>query len=354
MTLTALHVIGARPNIPKFIPVWESLNQLGLTQAWVNTGQHFSPRMFEEIAAEFELAAPLENLGLNSTSRNEFMYKTIKGLDLLIEKHKPKVGIVYGDVNSTLAAALAFHGKSIHLIHIESGLRSFDLSMPEEINRIMVDVLSDTWITSMPSATLNLQNEGKPREQIFELGNTMIDSLARTTRDINLNHDKDFLKLENPYALVTLHRASNVDDSKKLDLILRELDDLGRSIQLVFPIHPRTKKMITSEYRNITFLEPISYKPFIHLMKNSKFVLTDSGGIQEETTYLNIPCFTLRDNTERPETITHGSNQLINTSDIPSLHSATIRSSTETIPGWDGNAGKRIGQAIHSILEELT
>lgn len=353
MATQVIHVIGARPNLPKFIPVWDSLNQLGVAQAWVNTGQHFSPNMFEEIAKEFNLTSPLENLELSTKSRNEFLYKTIMGLDLLIERHKPKVGIVYGDVNSTLGAALAFHGKSIHLIHIESGLRSFDMNMPEELNRIIVDTLSDTLITSMPSATLNLQNEGKPLENILELGNTMIDSLSHAIKEIDATSFKDFDTLDHPYALVTLHRASNVDDPKKLDLILRELEVLGKSFQLVFPIHPRTKKMLGSEFRNITFLDPISYRSFVYLMKNSKFVLTDSGGIQEETTYLNIPCFTLRENTERPETITHGSNELIDLSRIRSLHLEPFKNSTEVIPGWDGGAGERVGLAIQSILENL-
>jgi UDP-N-acetylglucosamine 2-epimerase (non-hydrolysing) len=295
---------------------------------------------------------PIENLGSSNLHFGEFLSKTVQALTNLFIRENPDAVVVYGDVNSTLAAGLAASKARIHLIHVESGLRSFESNLPEETNRIIVDSISDTLITSMPSATENLLREGISKQKIFFCGNTMIDSLEVALASELLSEVVPGMTLTpQSYVLVTLHRGSNVDDKKNIAKIVDQLEILARNGKVIFPIHPRTLANLP-ETENLHICDPLSYVDFIKLTRSANFVITDSGGIQEETTHLGIPCFTLRPATERPETVSMGTNTLIGIEDISVLNSRQPKKAAQSIPLWDGMAGSRIADLITELLSE--
>lgn len=326
-------IIGTRPNIIKALPVYNALTG---NVKLIHTGQHYDYQMNQVFFDDLGLKDPDVNLG--ATTMSEIMAK-------LNSLEKPDLVIVFGDVMSTLAGALYANENKIKLAHVESGLRSFDSSMPEEINRKIVDQLSDYLFVTEVSAIRNLHKEGI-EGQIFYVGNTMIDTLSKY-----VGVAKEIDNQYGDYILVTLHRQSNVDDPLKLNKIVEFLKKISSICKIVFPVHPRTKRNLPNEIGdNILLIEPVGYIKFISLMINAKCVLTDSGGIQEETTWLNVPCITLRNNTERPVTIMEGTNTLANfDSDyIVRLIMRKINGPKYDIriPLWDGHAAERISAII--------
>lgn len=361
--LTFLSVVGARPNFMKVAPIdrafrkYENVNHLIL-----HTGQHYDKNMSKIFFEDLELPQPSEYLGIGSGTHAEQTAKVMIEFEKIIDKVKPDLVIVVGDVNSTVACTLVSVKKGIPVAHVEAGLRSFDRTMPEEINRIVTDSISDFLFVTEKSGIDNLKKEGIADNKIYFVGNVMIDSLkyhleksenSKIVSDLNLEKQK--------YILVTLHRPSNVDDENILKQIAKMFSDLPIGYKIVFPVHPRTKKMF-EEYNltnhlnlndRIKLTEPIGYLDFLSLMKNAKMVITDSGGIQEETTYLQIPCITMRKNTERPITIEVGTNILCG-NDFE-----MIKTEAEKIAGgknklgnipelWDGNAANRIAEILYN------
>lgn len=348
-----VHIIGARPNLPKFKPVWEHLEKKRVDQVWIHTGQHHDISMFQESAEFFELQAPDIAHNLNGLRATEFLSLAISALSKDLEKLNPRLVIVYGDVNSTVAAALASAYVGFPLMHVESGLRCNNRFLPEERNRKIVDAVSDYLVTSMPSAYQNLITEGVEPNRIFQCGNTMIDTLASYRQNPRNKVFREFKIKEREFGVVTLHRNTNVDDRETLNNTLNAVIELSKQIPIIFPLHPRTAKNI-GDFSGIRFIRPLAYPDFIDLISSAKLVLTDSGGIQEETTYLKIPCFTFRESTERPETITQGTNKLVTLSEIPNLLNLISRTQEPSaIYGWDGQAGQRISDLVSQLLTEM-
>jgi len=350
-----LHVVGARPNFMKAAPVMRALENLSETrQTLVHTGQHYDKNLSEVFFSQLEIPEPDANLGVGSGSQARQTAEIMSRLEPLVVNYRPDVVLVYGDVNSTLAAALVCSKLLVRIGHVEAGLRSFDRTMPEEINRLVTDRLADLLFTPSEDGDINLKHEGVPEEKIYRVGNVMIDSLARLLPRAS-ECPKD--GLPDRYALVTLHRPSNVDDSASLSSILKLLLEVNEQLEVVFPVHPRTRQSIEKIGVNIQMLhllEPLPYIEFLALQSRAVVVITDSGGVQEETTYLGVPCLTLRSNTERPVTVTLGTNVLVG-QDGRKLRFELSRilegkSKTGTIPPlWDGHAGDR----IRGILSQL-
>jgi UDP-N-acetylglucosamine 2-epimerase (non-hydrolysing) len=307
-----------------------------------------------------EIPAPDESLNAGSGSHAQQTASIMSRFEPVVLAHQPEIVLVYGDVNSTVAAALVCSKLEIRVGHVESGLRSFDRSMPEEINRLVTDQLADILFTPSADGDANLAREGIAREKVFLVGNVMIDTLIRflPKADEIFPHVKKELSLGD-FGLVTLHRPSNVDDESTFLPMLRLLDSLSRELPLIFPVHPRTRQRWSAQLGqcnpNLRAIEPLGYLEFLALQKNAKVVITDSGGIQEETTYLGTPCLTLRENTERPITVTLGTNVLIGR-DWELLqkkfHEAlnSPRKQQPPPPLWDGKASERIAE----ILAEAT
>lgn len=346
-----IHVVGARPNFMKLAPVYRAISNKKVKQIIVHTGQHYSSNMSDIFFKELNIPAANINLEVGSGTQAEQVAKIMIAFEKVILLEKPDLVIVYGDVNSTLAASLVCSKLQVKLAHVEAGLRSFDASMPEEINRIVTDRLSDVYLTTSIDANLNLLKEGVSKEKIHFVGNVMIDTL------MSFLDKKSSLKINTPetYAVVTLHRPSNVDDVKKLRLIVNSLLDISKNIPIFFSVHPRTKERLMSILKNkkssIVLLDPLGYIEFLNLVKNSKMVITDSGGIQEETTFLGIPCLTLRANTERPVTVELGTNTLVG-DDFDLLKKNVLdilngKYKKGKIPKlWDGSASKRIADIL--------
>src|SRR6202049_43166 len=348
-----LHVVGARPNFVKATPVLRALKNRSIRQTLVHTGQHYDRNMADVFFTQLEIPEPDVNLGVGSGSHASQTAEIMSSFEPVVLERKPDMVLVYGDVNSTVAAALVCSKLLIRVSHVEAGLRSFDRTMPEEINRIVTDQLADLLFTPSEDGDINLQREGVPFEKIYRVGNVMIDSLVRllpAAMQCSRNG------LPEHYALVTLHRPSNVDDSATLRSILKALLDVNEELEVVFPVHPRTRQRIEQFGINIEklhLLEPLPYIEFLSLQRHAAAVLTDSGGIQEETTYMGVPCLTLRANTERPVTVTMGTNILIG-QDLGRLSSELSKilegnAKKGSIPPlWDGHAGERIAQALHT------
>jgi UDP-N-acetylglucosamine 2-epimerase (non-hydrolysing) len=340
----------------------------------IHTGQHYDKRMSDVFFKELELPKPDIYLGVGSKSHAEQTALIMVKLEKVLLKEKPDLVLVYGDVNSTIAAGLVCSkiykedGNPIPLAHIESGLRSKDRTMPEEINRILTDNIAEYLFITEKSGYDNLIKSGFEKEKIYFAGNTMIDSLDFYLTKSNESYIlKELCISKKSYALVTLHRPSNVDNKVNLEKICRilcNINEINSSTDIIFPIHPRTVKMIKryklkekfDEIENLIITEPLGYLDFLELIKNAKYVLTDSGGIQEETTYLNVPCFTLRENTERPVTIIEGTNVLCGLSEekiyneIKKIEAGKIK--TGKIPKyWDGKAAQRIVQYLMLIFK---
>jgi UDP-N-acetylglucosamine 2-epimerase (non-hydrolysing) len=351
-----LHVVGARPNFMKAGPVYRSLAERGHEQVLVHTGQHYDALMSDVFFKALEIPNPDESLNVGSGSHAQQTAMIMSRLEPVVLARKPEIVLVYGDVNSTVAAALVCSKLGIRVGHVEAGLRSFDRSMPEEINRLVTDQLADLLFTPSADGDENLAREGIAKEKVFLVGNVMIDTLIRflPKSDEMFPRLKTELSLD-AFGLVTLHRPSNVDDESIFIPMLQVLDSLSRELPLIFPVHPRTRQkwskqlgQCNPEFRTI---EPLGYLEFLALQKKAKVVITDSGGIQEETTYLGTPCLTLRENTERPVTVTLGTNVLIGRDwDLLRREFHEIlsggRKQTGCPPLWDGKTSERIAEIL--------
>jgi len=360
-SLSALVVAGARPNFIKIAPLMEELRgRVSFHSRLVHTGQHYDRAMSENFFRDLGIPEPDINLGVGSGSHGEQTGRVLIQMEALLEEQRPDVLVVVGDVNSTLAASLAAVKLQIPIAHVEAGLRSGDRTMPEEINRILTDAISTWLFTTEADADKNLLREGVAPERIHRVGNVMIDTLLRNlARARKLNTLEDLGLEPGGYALLTLHRPSNVENSEKLQALFAALEEIHRELPIVFPVHPRTAAAIEAHLGGsqptLRNTEPLDYLDFLRLMADAKLVLTDSGGIQEETTALGVNCLTLRDNTERPITVTEGTNTIVGS------HPDVILSETRKILGgesktgrtpelWDGAAARRIVDIIERDL----
>jgi UDP-N-acetylglucosamine 2-epimerase (non-hydrolysing) len=345
----------AAPVIREMAVFPESFEQLLL-----HTGQHYDPEMSQIFFEELELPKPDINLEVGSGSHVWQTTQIMLGFEPILLDFQPDWVVVYGDVNSTLACSLVSSKLNIAVAHVEAGLRSYDRSMPEEINRLVTDQISDLLFTPSEDGDQNLAREGVHQDKIYLVGNVMIDTLIHLLPKAELKFNRlSNLSKNDRYILVTLHRPSNVDDPATLKEIMTALEKISIEIRVLFPVHPRTKERLLEfgmEPKNpqLVILEPLGYLDFLALQARAALVLTDSGGIQEETTYLGIPCLTARSNTERPVTISLGTNQLVESKSevlISAIHSqleAPIKNNTE-IPLWDGQAAQRIVQVFKQI-----
>jgi UDP-N-acetylglucosamine 2-epimerase (non-hydrolysing) len=353
-----VYVVGTRPNFVKTAPVIAALRARipAGRHAIVHTGQHYDRLMSEVFLDELGVPAPDYMLEVGSGSHAQQTARVMERLEPVLTEERPDLVIVPGDVNSTAAAALTAAKMQIPVAHIEAGLRSFDRTMPEELNRIVTDQLADQLFIHSPEANDNLHAEGVPAERIHLVGNTMIDTLVALEERFRSVAAAGSLGVEpGSFVLVTLHRPALVD-GPLLSETIAQLASLAREMPVVFPVHPRTRAMmeaIAAEHPGLLLCEPLGYLEFLSLLADARAVLTDSGGIQEETTYLGIPCFTLRDNTERPITITAGTNTLLGLdpaaiSTIPAALAKLRAQRPEPPPLWDGHAAERIADIIAS------
>lgn len=351
--MKTIHLIcAARPNFMKIAPLYHVLKDKNWCRAEIiHTGQHYDYAMSQAFFDDFDLPPPHHYLGVGSGTHAEQTSQTMIAYErLCLEKSKPNLVVVVGDVNATLACSIA--AKKIHLTvaHLEAGLRSYDRTMPEEINRVVTDSISDYFWTPSQDANENLIQEGIAPENISLVGNIMIDTYCRMSAQINQSecYQKHNLK-ERTYAVLTLHRPSNVDCLETLTSILNKISNI--EIPVIFSVHPRTKKnmeVVKNIPSNLVLIEPLGYVDFMNLVSHSAYVISDSGGIQEETTYLRIPCFTLRNTTERPITMTMGSNQLVS---VDNLLEKIQNPIIGTIPPlWDGKTAGRISNLIEDIF----
>jgi len=354
-------VAGARPNFMKIAPLmYEFKKHQNAEVMLVHTGQHYDETMSRLFFDELQIPKPNINLEVGSGTQEYQISEIMKRFDPIVEKEQPDLVMVVGDVNSTIACASVASKRNIKVAHVEAGLRSFDKTMPEEINRFETDAISDYLFTTEPSGERNLVKEGIDKKKIHFVGNVMIDTLLRFKEKSNQSKILNELNLlPRSYALLTLHRPSNVDEKQNLEGILDALSQIQKKIKIVFPMHPRTKKKIeefglnvmSQQLENIIFTEPLGYLDFMKLMMESKLILTDSGGMQEEATILKIPCVTLRNNTERPITVEEGTNVVIGT-DKNKIIDASLESlikdcSKTPMPKfWDGRAAQRIVNII--------
>ncbi len=353
-----VHVVGTRPNFVKAAPVWSALRTAGVPQAVVHTGQHYDERLSQVFFRELELPEPDVNLGVGSGSQAEQTAALLLALERELTSRRPALLMAYGDVNSTLAAALVAAKLEIPLAHVEAGLRSFDRSMPEEINRLLTDQLADLLFVTSPEATGHLAREGIDIERIHFVGNPMIDTLLANLHRFDPEAARAGYGLPARYAVVTLHRPANVDDPEAAARCVRVLHEAAECLDLIIPLHPRGRAaLLRAGLRHdgsIRVIEPVGYIEFMSLIRGAAAVITDSGGVQEETTMLGVPCLTLRPNTERPITISHGTNRLVSASDaIPILRKVLNGDSpaAEPPPLWDGRAGMRIAVIVGQWLE---
>jgi UDP-N-acetylglucosamine 2-epimerase (non-hydrolysing) len=356
MLMKVLHVVGARPNFMKAAPVYRALAKKKHDQTLVHTGQHYDVLMSDVFFQALEIPNPDESLNVGSGSHAQQTSAIMSRFEPVVFARKPDIVLVYGDVNSTVAAALVCSKLGIRVGHVEAGLRSFDRSMPEEINRLITDQLADLLFTPSSDGDENLLREGIAKEKIFLVGNVMIDTLIRflPKADEAFRELQAVLQLDS-FGLITLHRPSNVDDESTFLPMLQVLDSLSEKLPLVFPVHPRTRQKWFARLEkcnpNLRVIDPLGYIEFLALQKNAKVVITDSGGIQEETTYLGTPCLTLRENTERPITLTHGTNVLIGRDwemlrkhFYEALNGDCKRAGRP--PLWDGKASERIADIL--------
>jgi UDP-N-acetylglucosamine 2-epimerase (non-hydrolysing) len=367
-----LSVVGARPNFMKIAPLIREIRKHGDMQSClVHTGQHYDVKMAGAFFEDLRIPLPDVSLEVGSGSHAFQTAEVMKRFEPILERERPDLVLVVGDVNSTMAAALTAVKLHIPVAHVEAGLRSFDRAMPEEINRVVTDAVSDLLFVTEESGLTNLATEGVGKDKVFFVGNVMIDSLE-ASRKLWMNSDvlQRLQLMKGHYGVVTLHRPSNVDDPATLKGLLFALTEVARTLPIIFPIHPRTKKVLESMEEckamvsfavipgryGVCCLDPIGYLDFMCLVSNAKLVLTDSGGIQEETTVLGIPCLTLRDNTERPVTVTHGTNRVIGSSPDRVISEAikavqSVRYASAAPPLWDGHASQRIVAIIRQCVK---
>ena len=366
--LKLMCVCGARPNFMKIAPLVDAFAKTGRIETiLVHTGQHYDKKMSKLFFTDLGIPEPDINLEVGSGSHASQTAEIIRRFEPVVLQHRPDWVVVVGDVNSTIACALVACKLGVKVAHVEAGLRSFDRTMPEEINRLLTDSISDLLLVSEPSGVENLKREGVADEKIHFVGNVMIDTLMRHRARADQSRILETMTLHRGrYAVVTLHRPSNVDDPATLGSILDAFEQIAREMPIVFPMHPRTRKNIGAmglEKRmtaivGLTTPEPLGYLDFLKLMADSAIVLTDSGGVQEETTILGVPCLTLRLNTERPVTITEGTNRLTKpeAGAILKAYQEQIArfkshdSAAAIRPAlWDGNAAERIAQVFLSL-----
>ena len=358
--MKVLHVVGARPNFMKAAPVYRALARSGHEQTLAHTGQHYDALMSDVFFKALEIPNPDESLGVGSGSHAQQTAAIMGLFEPVVLARKPDIVLVYGDVNSTVAAALVCSKIGVRIGHVEAGLRSFDRSMPEEINRLVTDQLADFLFTPSIDGDENLAREGIATEKVFLVGNVMIDTLIQflPKADDIFPELKDKLSL-NAYGLVTLHRPANVDEESTFLPMLQALDSLSEKLPLIFPVHPRTRQKWSAQLErcspHLRVIDPLGYLEFLALQKNATVVITDSGGIQEETTYLGTPCLTLRENTERPITVTQGTNVLIGRnwdllrSRFDDALSAGHKHECRP-PLWDGKASERIADILTRLI----
>lgn len=356
--MTLLHVTGARPNFPKAAPVIAALAAAGARQRLVHTGQHYDDRMSEIFFRELDLPRPDINLGVGSGSHAQQTAALMVGLEQEFVETRPELVIVYGDVNSTLAAAVTASKLGIPVAHVEAGLRSFDMSMPEEVNRIVTDRLSDLLLCTSPDAIAHLAREGVDPDRIHLVGNPMIDTLLANLDRLDAERARSSLGLPERYIVATLHRPGNVDDPEAAGALVALMHSAAARADIVLPLHPRGRAVLEAlgiaDHPRIHVVEPLGYLDFISLVRGSAAVITDSGGVQEETTILGVPCLTLRPNTERPITITHGTNRLASPENLLPLLDVALSEGAGpamTPPLWDGRAGERIAHVILDWLD---
>jgi UDP-N-acetylglucosamine 2-epimerase (non-hydrolysing) len=387
-------VAGARPNFMKIAPLVREFQRRpgSFRVTLVHTGQHYETTMSDVFFRELELPPPDIHLGAGSASHAVQTARIMEGFEKVLAARRPDWVVVVGDVNSTLACSVVAAKMSppVQVAHIEAGLRSRDRTMPEEINRIVTDALSDLLFTTSPDADRNLRSEGIDRRKIHRVGNVMIDTLNRFATKADASNVLARLGIERPFALLTLHRPSNVDDEAALRRIVAALEEIGREVPIVFPVHPRTAKTMAAfgldpiagapsvpgnhlraaggttgsqasrpagggqKRTGLIMVEPLGYLDFLHLQRRAALVLTDSGGIQEETTILGVPCLTLRENTERPITVSRGTNRLVGSNTMVIVREArrilgSKRRGARSIPLWDGKAAARIAAVFERL-----
>jgi UDP-N-acetylglucosamine 2-epimerase (non-hydrolysing) len=346
-----LHVVGARPNFPKLAPVHRAGREAGLSQVVVHTGQHYDDALSDGFFRDLGLAPPEVNLAVGSDTHAVQTARIMERIEPVLVDQRPDWVVVYGDVNSTMAAAVVASKLGIRVAHVEAGLRSFDRSMPEEINRIVTDRLADLLLTPSRDADAQLRAEGEPDSEIVFVGNVMIDSLFHALPAARATGFRAKLGVNGSAVIVTLHRPSNVDDHERIAILARVLSEVALDREVVFPAHPRTRRRLEEaglRMDRVRMLDPVGYLEMLDLVEHAYAVVTDSGGLQEETTALGVPCLTLRANTERPITISEGTNRLVpNPTDIVEELRQVRRPLTVPRPeGWDGCAGKRVIAAL--------
>jgi UDP-N-acetylglucosamine 2-epimerase (non-hydrolysing) len=349
---TAMCIVGARPNLVKIAPILHALEADGrLRPLLVHTGQHYDAAMADVFFSDLEMAQPAVNLGAGSGTHAVQTGVIMQALERLVSERKPAIIVTVGDVNSTLAAALVAAKAGVRQAHVEAGLRSGDAKMPEEVNRVVTDRLADLLFTHSAEADDNLVSEGVAKFRIHMVGNVMIDSLVRLRPKWQNAAKLAVPDLPQRYAVLTLHRPSNVDDPERFERLLKGLSNAATELPMVFPVHPRTRSRLPQALPpGLRMVDPLGYLAFLDLIEHASAVLTDSGGIQEETTVLGIPCLTLRTSTERPVTIRLGTNRLVG-DDPEAIAPALIAAlGSPAIPGdipqWDGHAAERIVRVL--------
>lgn len=360
-----MNIVGARPNLPKIAPLMREMKRHpDVEPLLVHTGQHYDDKLNDIFFRQMGIPAPDVNLEVGSGSHAAQTAEILKRIEPVLVDHRPDLVLVVGDVNSTIAVSLAAVKLGIRVAHVEAGLRSFDRSMPEEINRILTDALAEYLFVTEDDAIEHLLREGRPRESIFLVGNVMIDSLRYflpTARQSRIGEQLGIAKGPEwrRFVVLTLHRPSNVDSADKLNELLGAIDSIAAEAPVIFPVHPRTRQRLAqaglSHHPGLKFVEPVGYLDFLCLLSRATLVLTDSGGIQEETTALGIPCLTLRENTERPVTITQGTNLLVGTDPANIVSAARKSLAGETKAGrvpplWDGHAAERIVDVLRRTV----
>jgi UDP-N-acetylglucosamine 2-epimerase (non-hydrolysing) len=363
--LKIVNVVGARPNLMKIAPLMAAFAARdGIEPLLVHTGQHYDANMSDLFFRQLGIPEPDLNLEVGSASHAIQTAEIMKAFEPVVLEHRPDMVLVVGDVNSTIACGLVAVKLGVKLVHVEAGLRSFDREMPEEVNRVLTDAISDVLLCTEPSGIENLRLEGISERKIHLVGNVMIDTLLRHRERAEASTILEDLSLEaGGYSVLTLHRPSNVDDPAVLGGLLDALEEVQRDAPLVFPAHPRTRENLgrfglgarVAGLENLRMLDPVGYLDFLKLMASARAVLTDSGGIQEETTILQVPCLTLRENTERPITVEMGTNQIVGQDPARILAAWRRIAEGEAGPGrvptlWDGRAAQRIVEVLEAGL----
>lgn len=360
--LKILNIVGARPNLPKIAPLMREMQRHSeIEPILVHTGQHYDEKLSDIFFRQMGIPAPHVNLEVGSGSHASQTAEILRRVEPVLVDHHPDLVLVVGDVNSTIAVSLAAVKMGISIAHVEAGLRSFDRAMPEEINRVLTDAIADYLFVTEEDAIQHLLKEGRPREAIYFVGNVMIDSLRHFLPVAQQSPIGDDLQLKNGFhwnrfGVLTLHRPSNVDSTEKLGQLLSAVDAVAAEIPVIFPVHPRTQQRLTQagikHHPQLRPIPPVGYLDFLCLLSKATLVLTDSGGIQEETTALSVPCLTLRENTERPITISQGTNLLVGTNPEKIIAAARSilnggKSKVGRIPPlWDGRAAERVVQVL--------